>query len=105
MVGSNRQQQIRRHYNRLNEKLDHLLQKQLKFSIPPRLEDNCHFYTRVKKPNKYQTQRLNYSTERPTSTYAANLIAEMEQAIRLLDVELQNTYCFMALNELKQIVN
>jgi hypothetical protein len=105
MIDSNIQQQMRRHYNRLNEKLDHLLQKQPKYSLPPRHDDNCHFYTRVKKPNKYQTRRLNYSTERPTSTHAANLIAETEQAIRLLDVKLQNTYRFMAMNKLKQIVN
>ena len=96
---------MRRHYNCLNEKLDHLLQKQPKYSLPPRHDDNCNFYTRVKKPNKYQTRRLNYSIERPTSTYAANLIVETEQAIRLLDVKLQNTYRFMAMNKLKQIVN
>jgi hypothetical protein len=31
---------------------------------------------------------LNCSIERPISTYIANLIAEMEQAIRLLDVKM-----------------
>jgi hypothetical protein len=33
---------------------------------------------------------LNYSIERPTSSYIADLIAETERAIRLLDVKPQN---------------
>jgi len=48
---------------------------------------------------------LNYSTERPASTYATSLAAETEQAIRLLDAKLQNTYRFMATKKLKQIIN
>jgi hypothetical protein len=39
---------------------------------------------------------LNYSIERPASSYTVNLVAETEQAIRLIDAKLQNTYCFMA---------
>jgi hypothetical protein len=101
-------------YNRLNKKLDRLLEKQSKHSIPPRQDGNRHqFYTRVKnltniKLNAEEMQLLkyglNYSIERPASSYAANLIAEMEQAIRLQDVKLQNTYRFMA-KKLKQIIN
>jgi hypothetical protein len=48
---------------------------------------------------------LNYSIERPASTYAANLIAETERAIRLLDIKVQNTYRIMATKKLKQIIN
>ena len=48
---------------------------------------------------------LNYTTEKPTSTYIANLIAETERAICLLDTGMQNTYRFLAANNLKQIIN
>jgi hypothetical protein len=37
--------------------------------------------------------------------YLTGLIAETERAIKLLDVKLQNTYCFLATNKLKQIIN
>jgi hypothetical protein len=33
------------------------------------------------------------------------LTAETERPIRLLDVKMQNTYCIMATNKLKQIIN
>ena len=48
---------------------------------------------------------LNYTTEKPTSTYIANLIAETERAIHLLDTSMQGTYHFLAANKLKQIIN
>ena len=48
---------------------------------------------------------LNYSIERPVSSYIANLTAETERAIRLLDVKMQNTYRIMSTNKLKQIIN
>ena len=102
------------HYNRLNKKLDHLLQKQLKRSTHPRHNEDCHFYTKAQnltniKLNKEEMQLLKYgliySIERPASTYAANLIAETERAIRLLDIKMQNTYRVMATKKLKHIIN
>jgi len=48
---------------------------------------------------------LNYSIERTLSSYIANLTAETERAIRLIDVKTQNTYRIMATNKLKQIIN
>ena len=48
---------------------------------------------------------LNYSIEKPVATYVTNLAAETEQAMRLLDDELQNTCRFMAANKPKQIIN
>jgi len=48
---------------------------------------------------------LNYSIERTISSYIANLTAETEGAIRLLDVKMQNTYRIMPRNKLKQIIN
>ena len=107
---------MKEHYQCLNKKLDRLLQKQPKQSIPPRHNNNDkhQFYTRLKiltniRLNKEEMQLLkyglNYSIERPVSSYIANLTAETEQAIRLIDVEMHNTYCIMATNKLKQIIN
>jgi hypothetical protein len=48
---------------------------------------------------------LNYSIERPASTYLANFIAETERAVRLLDIKVQNIYRIMATKKLKQITN
>ena len=103
---------MERHYTNLNKKLDHLLQKQSRHPTTPRDNSKHHFYTRIKnltniKFNEEETQLikygLNYNIERPTSTYIANLITKTEQAIRLLDTKMQNTYYFLATNKLKQI--
>ena len=48
---------------------------------------------------------LNYSIERPVLSYIVNLTAEIERAIRLLNVKTQYTYRIMATNKLKQIIN
>ena len=91
----------------------YLLQKQPKQSTPPRHNVKHQFYTRVKNLtylslNKEEMQLhiycLNYSIERPISSYIANLTSETERTIRLLDVKMQNTYSIMATNKLKQIV-
>jgi pantothenate kinase len=83
-----------RHYKHLNKKLRQLSIKQPKRSTHPRHEDDYHFYTRVKnliniRFNQEEMQLLkyglNYSIEKTVSTYLANLIAETERAIRLLD--------------------
>jgi hypothetical protein len=114
-MDNNIHQEMETHYNRLNKKLNRPLQKQLKHSTPPQQnEDQQQFYTRVKnltniRLNAEEMQLLkyglNYSIERPASTYAASLAAETEQAIRLLDTKLQNTYRFVAAKKLKQIIN
>jgi hypothetical protein len=108
-IDNNMQQQMEMHYDRLNKKLDRLLQIQPKHSTPPRQDENHHyFYTRVKnltniRLNAEEMQllkySLNYSIERPALSYTPNLVAETEQSIRLLDVKLQNTYRFMATKE------
>jgi len=112
-IDSKIQQQMEEHC----KKLDHLLQKQLKQSISPRHNndnDKHQFYTRVKnltnvRLNKEEMQLLkyglNYSIERPVSSCIANLTAETERAIRLLDVKTHNTYRIMATSKLKQIIN
>lgn len=74
-------------YKHLNKKLDYLQQKQPKISKSPGQEDNPHFYTRVKsltnirfKEEEMQLLKyeLNYSTERPISTYVNYLLPETE---------------------------
>jgi hypothetical protein len=49
--------------------------------------------------------RLQQSVEKPVKTYCLNLITEMENAIKLLDHKLQNAFCIMTVNKLKQINN
>ena len=83
--------------------------------IPPgRNEDQKQFYTRIKNLTNIELNTeeiqlleygLNYSIEKPVATYVTNLAAETEQAIRLLDEKLQNTYRFLAAKKLKQIMN
>ena len=64
-IDNNIRQQMEMHYDRLNGKLDRLLQKQSKHSTPPRQDGNHHqFYTRVKnltyiKLNAEELQILN----------------------------------------------
>jgi len=82
--------------------------------IPPgRNEDQKQFYTRIKNLTNIELNTeeiqlleygLNYSIEKPVATYVTNLAAETEQAIRLLDEKLQNTYRFLAAKKLKQIM-
>jgi len=113
-IDSKIQQQMEEHYQRLNKKLDHLLQKQPKQSTPPQHNDKHQFYTRVKYLTNVRLNieemyllkyGLNDSTERPISSYIANLTAETERAIKLLDVKVQNEYRIMATNKLKHIIN
>jgi len=63
-IDSKIQQQMEEHSQRLNKKLDHLLQKQPRQPIPPRHNNNDkhQFYTRVKKSNKRQTQQRRNAT-------------------------------------------
>jgi len=113
-IDSKVQQQMEEHHQRLNKKLDHHLQKQPQQSTPPRHNDKHRFYTRVKNLKNVRLNReemqllkygLNYNTERSISSYIANLTAETERAVRLLDVKMQNTHRIMATNKLKQIIN
>ena len=96
------------------QKLDQLLQKKPQRPAQSRHNDDRHFYTRVinltninfnKEEMQLLKDGLNYSIESPATTYAANLIAETERAIRLLDVKMQNTYRIMGTRKLKQILS
>jgi hypothetical protein len=55
--------------------------------------------------NELLKHGLNYSIEKPTATYFTNLLEETERAIKLLDGKMQNIYCILATNKLKQIIN
>jgi hypothetical protein len=83
-IDSNIQQQMDRHYKHLNKKLDQLLTKQPKRSTHLQHDDDCHFHARVKNPTNIRFDQeemqllkygLNYSIEKPASTYTSNLIA------------------------------
>jgi len=46
-----------------------------------------------------------YSIEKPLAAYFTNLVTETNNAIKLLDVKMYNTYCISATKKLKQILN
>ena len=48
---------------------------------------------------------LQYSIQKPATTYLTSLLTGTERAIKLLDRKLQNAYCILATNKLKQILN
>ena len=48
---------------------------------------------------------LQCSIEKPLKTYLINLIIETEQAIKLLDVKMQNPFRILAAKKLKQNLN
>ena len=105
---------MERHYTNLNKKLDNLLKKHSENTTTPRDDDKHQFYTRIKNFTKINLTKeetqlieygLNYSIEKPMSTYIANLIAETERAIRLLDTSMQGTYRFLAANKLNKFIN
>ena len=105
---------MEKQYANLNKKLDNLIKKRKGNHIIRQEDDNNHFHTRVENLTHIRFNReeiqlikygMKYSIERPTTTYIDNLIAETEQAIRLLDTSIQNTYRFLAAKKLKQIIN
>jgi len=114
VMDNNIQTQMEKQYANLNKKLDNLIKKRKGNHIIRQEDDNNHFHTRVENLTHIRFNReeiqlikygMKYSIERPTTTYIDNLIAETEQAIRLLDTSIQNTYRFLAAKKLKQIIN
>ena len=48
---------------------------------------------------------LQYSIQKPATTYLTSLLTGTERAIKHLDRKVQNTYHILATNKLKQILN
>jgi hypothetical protein len=48
---------------------------------------------------------LQHTTERPVTTYLDNLVTATERATELLGTKVQNSYCILTTNKLKQILN
>jgi hypothetical protein len=104
-----------KHYNHLNKKLDHLLQRKPHNPATKKQEEKRHqFYERVKNLTEVKLNQeeknllnygMNYSIEKPPKAYIATLAAETELAIRLLDAKLQSTYRHLATKKLKQIIS
>ena len=83
-IDSNIQSQMERHYINLNKKLDNLMKKHSENNTTPRDDNKHQFYTRIRNFTNINLTKeamqlikygLNYSIEKPTSTYIANLIA------------------------------
>jgi hypothetical protein len=104
------------HYQNLNKKLDNI-QKKNKHKAPHKNRYNPgeqQFHPRTvnltsinftKEEKHLLNLDLQHSTEKPLKTYWTNLIIETEQAIKLLDVELQNPFRILATKKLKQILH
>ena len=101
----NIQQQMERHYKRLKKKAGATTNKTtetLHISTTwwrlPLLHTSKNLTNITFNQEEMQLLKhgLNYSIEKPPSTYPANLIAETERAIRLWDTKMQNTYRIMA---------
>ena len=83
------------YYTHLNKKIDHLKAKQWKPTrSTPNNQEKHEFYNRIKnltnikfteKETELLKYGLQYSIEKPLTTYFTNLIIETEKAIKLLD--------------------
>ena len=107
------------YYTHLNKKLDHIQAKQQQQQQQQTITSHNNqkqqqFYSRIKKltnikctkeETKLLSSSLQYSIEIPLTTCFTNLTIEMERAIKLLDTKLKKSYCIIAANKLKQILN
>ena len=102
------------HYEKLNRKLDRLLKEQREHTTHTTGGKQQQFYLRtVNLTNIHFTKEemdlldmgLKYFLQKPSATTWTNLPIETEQAIRLLDDTLQDSFHIKAAKKLKQIRN
>ena len=103
------------YYTNLNKKIDRLQTKKRQLTRTSHNNPEQHqFYKKFKnltniKSTTEEIELLNYglqySFEKPLTTYFTYLITETEKSIKLLDTKLQNSYRHIAANKLKQIIN
>jgi hypothetical protein len=108
------QQEMDAHYNNLNHKIDLLQHKKQKRNKTDHNTQTKRFYPRTVNLTKIEFNReemtllnkgLQYSIIQPRKKLWTNLIIETEQAIKLLDVKLQQTFRILATKKLKQILD
>jgi hypothetical protein len=102
------------HYERLNKKLDRLLKEQKGRTLYTNKARQQRFYPRtVNLTNKQFTKEemdllnmgLQHSLQKSSTSMWTKLAIETEQAVRLLDESLQDTFRIAAAKKLRQISN
>ena len=105
-------QEMEAYYNKLNHKLDALQNKQQDNSRNNERQLGQQFYTRTVNLTKMKfskeeifllNQGLQHIIEKPQDKYWIDLIMETEQAIRKLDIKMQDPYRILTAKKLKQI--
>jgi hypothetical protein len=101
------------HYEKLNKKLDKLLEK-LKQPPRPNHKQQQNFHPRTvnltsitftKEEQALLDLGLQYNIQQPLKKYWTNLILETEEAIRLLETREQHVFRIMATKKLNQMYN
>jgi predicted CoA-binding protein len=101
------------HCDKLNRKLDKLLERQ-KQPLHPSHKQQQNFYpctvnltniTFTKEEQALLDLGLQHNIQKPLKKYWTNLILETEKALRLLETKEQNAFRIMAAKKLKQIYN
>ena len=112
-LNSNLQHEMESHYEKLKRKPDRLLKEQRGHTTHATSGTQQQSYPRtVYLTNVHFTKEemdlldmgLQYSLQKPSAT-TWNIVIEIEQAIRLLDDKLQDSFRIMAAKKLKQIRN
>ena len=102
------------HYERLNKKLDKLQNERKGRSVNTHNSRQQRFYPRtvnltnirfIKEELELLNMGLQYNLHKPSATNWTKLAIETEQAIRLLDDSLQDTFRFTGAKKLRQIIN
>jgi len=101
------------HYEKLNKKLDKLLERQKQTPhLDRKQQQNFHpctinltNITFTKEEQALLDLGLQYNIQQPLKKYWTNLILETEKAIRLLETREQNAFRIMATKKLKQMYN
>jgi predicted Ser/Thr protein kinase len=107
---------LERQYNHLNKKLDALQKKKYSHNqyYNLRTKQETKFYTRMNNLSHitFTREELNtlnfgfqHSIEKPVTPYLTNIAIETENAIKLLDTNIQGAYRVLATKKLKQIIN
>jgi hypothetical protein len=102
------------HYDKLNKKLDRLLERQKKHTMYTTHGQQQRSYPHTINLTNIQFASeeealldlgLQYSLQKPSATTWTNLALEMERAIKLLDDKVQSAFRIIAAKKLKQIYN
>jgi hypothetical protein len=113
-VNSSLQTEMESHYERLNKKLDRLLNEQKGHTTYTNKTRQQRFYPRTVNLTNIQFTKeemdllnmgLQHNLQKFSTSTWTKLAIETEQAIRLLDDSLQDTFRFAAAKKLKQISN